>query len=83
MRIPSRHIIVNNIFPQDGSDFADRRRETQARYIRELKEKFSSHSITEVFLQPTEVQGIDSLQNLATQLFHETKRGQKLTDVYS
>jgi arsenite-transporting ATPase len=72
MRIPSRHIIVNNIFPQDGSDFADRRRETQARYIRELKEKFSSHSITEVALQPTEVQGIDSLQKLATQLFHET-----------
>lgn len=75
MRIPSRHIIVNNLFPQDGSDFAERRRETQARYIHELKEKFSSRRITEVVLQPTEVQGIDSLQKLATQLFHETKRG--------
>ena len=75
MHIPSRHIIVNNIFPQDGSDFAERRRETQARYIHELKENFSSRSITEVVLQPTEVQGIDSLQKLATQLFHETKRG--------
>lgn len=75
MRIPCRHIIVNNIFPQDGSDFADKRRETQARYIHELKEKFSSRSITEVFLQPTEVQGIESLRKLATQLFHETKRG--------
>jgi hypothetical protein len=35
-----------------------------------MKEKFSAQSITEVTSQPTEIQGIDSLQQLGTQLFH-------------
>ena len=74
MRIPSRHIIINNIFPQDGSDFAERRRKNQEKYIYEMKEKFKTYSITEVALQPTEIQGIDSLQKLGTQLFQETKK---------
>src|SRR6266496_998672 len=69
MRIPSRHLIINNIFPQEESGFAEMRRKTQARYIHEMKEKFSAHSITEVALQPTEMQGIDRLQKLGAQLF--------------
>ncbi len=69
MRIPSRHLIINNIFPQEESGFAEMRRKTQARYIQEMKEKFSAHSITEVALQPTEMQGMDRLQKLGAQLF--------------
>jgi len=69
MHIPSRHIVINNIFPQEGSDFARMRRKTQERYIDEMKAKFSTHIITEVALQPTEIQGISSLQKLGTQLF--------------
>jgi arsenite/tail-anchored protein-transporting ATPase len=72
MHIPSRHIIVNNIFPQEGSDFAGMRRKNQERYIHEMREKFSTHIITEVVLQPTEIQGIDSLQKLGRQLFYPT-----------
>ena len=75
MRIPSRHIIINNIFPQEASGFAQMRRKTQERYIHEIKEKFSTRIITEVVLQPTEIQGIESLQKLGTQLFCETKGG--------
>ncbi len=75
MRIPSRHIIINNIFPREASDFAEMRRKTQERYIHEMKEKFSTRIFTEVVLQPTEIQGIDSLQKLGTQLFCETKGG--------
>lgn len=75
MRIPSKHIIINNIFPQEKSDFAQMRRKTQEKYIREIKEKFSTRIITEVVLQPTEIQGIDSLQKLGSQLFYETKGG--------
>ncbi len=75
MRIPSRHIIINNIFPREVSDFAEMRRKTQERYIHEMKEKFSTRIFTEVVLQPTEIQGIDSLQKLGTQLFCETKGG--------
>ena len=69
MRIPSKHIIINNIFPPEESDFARMRRKTQERYIHEIKEKFSSRIITEVVLQPREIQGIDSLQKLGRQLF--------------
>ncbi len=75
MHIPSRHIIINNIFPQEESLFAEMRRKTQARYIHEMKEKFSARIFTELVLQPGEIQGIDSLQRLGTQLFHTTKRG--------
>ena len=73
MSIPSSHIIINNLFPQEESDFAKERRQTQEKYLREIKEKFSSHIITEVVLQPTEIQGMNSLQRLGTQLFCEAK----------
>jgi len=76
MLIPSRHIIINNIFPREESDFARQRRTFQERYIRAMKEKFRTHSITEVALQPTEIQGIARLQTLGRQLFSETKEGE-------
>jgi arsenite/tail-anchored protein-transporting ATPase len=69
MHIPSRHLIINNIFPLEASGFAATRREIQARYIHEMQEKFSAYTITEVVLQPTEMQGIANLQALGTQLF--------------
>lgn len=106
MRIPSRHIIINNVFPQEapGSaeqwdrrrtprvptarpffnstigfrqtlDFAEMRRKTQEQYIHEIKDKFSTRIITEVLLQPTEIQGLDSLQQLGRHLFSETEGG--------
>jgi arsenite-transporting ATPase len=73
MRIPSRHIIINNIFPREASDFARQRRMFQERYIQAMKEEFRTHSITKVVLQPTEIQGITTLQTLGAQLFSETK----------
>ena len=67
--VPSRHIIINNIFPEENSEFAKTKRKNQEKYIGEIKEKFSKHVITEVLLQPTEIQGIKSLENLREQLF--------------
>jgi arsenite-transporting ATPase len=105
MHIPSRHIIINCMFPQEapaftelgeimrtslsrtedippafpffGSDlnlegyldFAEIRRKTQEKYFREIKEKFGTRDITEVFWQPTEIRGIDSLRMLGSYLF--------------
>ncbi len=69
MHVASRHIIINNIFPPEESHFATMRREMQAKYIAEIKKKFSTHTIVEVTLQPTEIQGIANLQQLRTQLF--------------
>jgi len=73
LRIPSRHIIINNVFPREESDFARQRRAFQERYIQAIKEKFHTRSITEVILQATEIQGISGLQTLGTQLFSEKK----------
>lgn len=73
MHIPSRHILINNIFPREESDFARQRRTSQEKYIQAMKEKFPTRSIIEVVLQPTEIQGIARLQTLGTQLFSETE----------
>ncbi len=69
LHIPCRHMIINNIFPREDGGFAEIRRKTQERYIQEMKEKFIAQSITEVTLQPSEIQGIDSLHQLGKQLF--------------
>jgi arsenite-transporting ATPase len=81
MQIPSRHIIINNVFPREESDFARQRRAFQEHYIQALKEKFRTCSITEVILQPTEIQGIARLQTLGAQMFPETKQ-EEFTHVY-
>lgn len=67
--IPTRHIIINNIFPKEESDFAKLKRKNQEKYINEIKKKFSNHAITEVLLQADEIQGIKSLESLGKQLF--------------
>jgi arsenite-transporting ATPase len=74
MHIPSHHIIINNIFPPDESQFVRQRRHAQAHYIQAMKEQFRTHTFTEVVLQPTEIQGIANLQLLGTQLFSETRK---------
>jgi len=68
---PSRHIIINNIFPQEDSDFAKTKRKNQEKYINEIKEKFGNHIITEVTLESTEIQGQDSLKRLGEELFKD------------
>lgn len=72
MHIPSHHVIVNNVFPREESDFARQRRAFQEQYIQVMREKFRTHHITEVTLQPTEIQGIARLQTLGAQLFAES-----------
>lgn len=67
--IPSRHIIINNIFPKENFDFAKIKRKSQEKHIDEIKKKFGTHVITEISLQSTEIQGIKSLESLGKQLF--------------
>ncbi len=66
--IPTNHIIINNIFPENKCDFCKSRRKNQEQYINEIKEKFSSHKIIEVMLQPEEIRGIKNLKSLAKNL---------------
>lgn len=63
--IPSRHIIINNIFPEEKCDFVKMRRKNQEKYIQEIQQKFKDHIVTKINLQPTEIVGLESLRNLA------------------
>ena len=40
MHIPSRHVVVNNVFPREESDFARQRRAFQEQYMQAMQEKF-------------------------------------------
>ncbi|HTK11203.1 MAG TPA: ArsA family ATPase [Ktedonobacteraceae bacterium] len=107
LRISTRHIILNQLFPQEAPeftalgeimrtarsrtegmppalpffdshlnlerylDFAEIRRRMQEKYVRGLKEKFGTYTITEVLWQPTEIRGIETLQQLGSELFME------------
>lgn len=73
MRIPSRNMIINNIFPQEECEFIKQRRAYQEQYIRLVKEKFNTHTITEIVLQAAEIQGTAELQKLGKQLFAHTE----------
>jgi len=52
-------------------DFANMRRTAQEKYLQEARLTFATNSITEVFLQPTDIRGIPRLQQLGTHLFSE------------
>ncbi|MFH1175741.1 MAG: ArsA family ATPase [bacterium] len=68
--IPSRHIIINNIFPdKDSNSFIAQRRKNQEKYIAEIEKKFSNHKITKIELQPNEIQGTEYLKKLGANLF--------------
>lgn len=67
--IPTNHIIINNIFPENKCDFCKSRRKNQEKYISEIKKKFKNFNISEIILQPEEIKGIKKLKNLARELF--------------
>ncbi len=67
--IPTSHIIINNIFPENKCDFCKSRRKNQEAYINEIKKKFNNFNISEITLQPEEIRGTKNLKNLAAKLF--------------
>lgn len=67
--IPTGHIIINNIFPENKCDFCRSRRKNQGKYINEIRKKFKNFDISELILQPEEVRGIKNLKSLSRELF--------------
>jgi arsenite/tail-anchored protein-transporting ATPase len=68
-KIPSEHIIINNIVPEDKSAFLQKRRQVQDEYIKVIKKSFSSYTITEIELQADEIRGLEKLEGLGEKLF--------------
>lgn len=73
LHVPSHHLIINNLFPPQPSAFVQARRQVQATYLAEIRQKFGGQCLTEVTLQANDVRGIGSLRILGQQLFCETK----------
>lgn len=69
LNIPSGHIIINNIFPDNDCQFCEARRREQGKYIKEIKNLFPGFKITEITLQAEEIREIKKLQQLAKMLF--------------
>lgn len=68
-KIPSQHIIINNIVPKEKSSFLQKRRLVQESYIKEIKKLFPDFNIIEIELWAEEIKGIDKLTTLGNQLF--------------
>jgi len=67
--IPSRHIVINNIFPKNKCDFCQSRRKHQETYIKEIKRKFKDFDISEIVLEPAAITGMKGLKGLGKSLF--------------
>ncbi len=67
--IAVRHLIVNRLFPDLGSDFSRIRRDQEQRLVEEIHNTFGELQIMEVCLQPTEPRGIDKLRKFASLLY--------------
>jgi len=83
MQIPSRHILVNHMFPEDDCDFIRQRRQFQMHNVERLRELFPHSAIIEVPLQASEVQGIAQLQTIGRLLFSEPSEEKGYKDVHS
>ena len=72
MDIPTRLVVANLVIPPEAAatPFAGARRAMQQRYLGEIRERFDT-PVVEVPLQPGEVQGIEMLAALGTQLYGE------------
>ncbi len=69
--IAVRHMIINKVFPDLGSDFSKARRSQEQKVIEEIHKTFNSLQIVDVYLQPQEPGGIDSLSEFAGLLTRE------------
>src|SRR3989338_4629232 len=62
--IKVRQLVVNNVLELRDCEFCRERSNAQEEYIRQIRGKFSNLKTTIIPLQPREVKGIESLNNL-------------------
>lgn len=71
-RIPCNHVVINMVIPQTDCDFCSSKRMEQQEYIKKIRAKFSSHSVTKLPLFPHEVRGVDDLNKMAEIVFDDS-----------
>ncbi len=69
--IAVRHMIINKVFPDLGSDFSRARRSQEQKIIEEIHQSFNQLQIVEVYLQTNEPGGIDNLSKFASLITRE------------
>jgi arsenite/tail-anchored protein-transporting ATPase len=68
--IAVRHLIVNKLFPDLGSDFSRIRRLQEQKIIEEIRNTFSGLQVIEIYLEPNEPRGVDNLHSFANILYN-------------
>lgn len=69
MGISVKRIVINNVLESDGCDFCKSRRKQQQSYIEQMNNKFHNVKIAKIPLQPQEVRGLESLNNIKGLIF--------------
>ncbi|MFH1856380.1 MAG: ArsA family ATPase [Candidatus Omnitrophota bacterium] len=69
--ITVRQLIINNVVESRDCAFCRERKKEQSGYISKIRKKFSGLEITEIYLQPHEVNGIDRLNHFSKLLFEQ------------
>ncbi|MDP2911474.1 MAG: ArsA family ATPase, partial [Candidatus Omnitrophota bacterium] len=65
-----KQLVVNNVLESRDCRFCRERSKAQEEYIGKIRNKFQALKITTVPLQPSEVKGIDALNNFKQLLFN-------------
>lgn len=68
-KIPSSHLILNNVVPENTCAFCASRRRMQARHRAALTAELPAYRITDVPLQPEDVRGLPHLRDIGKHLF--------------
>lgn len=66
--IKVKQLVINDVLESKNCQFCRERRESQEKYINQIRKKFSSLKITIMPLEAQEVKGMDTLNNFAAQL---------------
>ncbi len=70
MEVPVKHLVINNLIPEAAADgFYRKRRETQLKYVAQLRAEFAALEITELPLQGDEIRGFEALRTVGDLLF--------------
>ncbi len=67
--IPVGNIMINRVLPTNKCDYCTERRKQQQKYVKELKEEFSSYNVKEIPQFPQEIRGEKDLLTLSKAMY--------------
>ncbi len=66
--IPVGGMVVNKVIPEGAGDFLEKKRVSQEKYLREIRELFSAGPVVELPMLEDDIQGIEQLQIISKKM---------------